>query len=210
MKIEIWSDFACPYCYIGKKKLDLALMELKLQSPVDKKFKSFQLNTKAQSHPNEDMNSLIANEYGISYEQAKAANDNIVNVAKEVGLDFDFGTIKPGNTGLAHEVYKYSESTGKAQEMADRLFAAYFEEGKDISDEIVLLDLAEEIGMDKKEVMETLKKNIYRDAVINDQNTAGKKNINSVPFFVINDKYTVSGAQSIEHFKMILGKATNA
>lgn len=108
-------------------------------------------------------------------------------MAKEIGLQFDFDTIKPGNTGLAHELYKYFESINKAQGMADRLFAAYFEEGKDISDEIVLQNLAEGIGIDKKEAIETLKKKIYRDAVINDQKTAGKMDITGVPFFVLND-----------------------
>lgn len=209
MKIEIWSDYACPFCYIGKEKLDLALKELELESSVEKSFKSFQLNINAVSHPNEDMNSLIANKYGISYEKAKEANDNIVNVAEEVGLQFDFDTIKPGNTGLAHEVYKYAESVGKAQDMAKRLFAAYFEEGKDISNEKELLKLAEEVGISKKDLMIILKDRIHRDAVVNDQDMARKHNINSVPFFVINDEYTVSGAQSVEYFKMVLDKVSN-
>lgn len=209
MKIEIWSDFACPYCYIGEKKLDIALDVLELQSSVEKNFRSFQLNINAKSHKGEDINSLIANKYGISYEKAKAANDNIVSVAKEVGLKFDFNSIKPGNTGLAHEVFKYSESIGKANEMAERLFAAYFEEGIDISSEKELMELAKEIGIDKKNVQEILKQNIYRDAVMNDQATARRIDINSVPFFVINDKYTVSGAQSIEYFKMVIKKAAN-
>lgn len=207
MKIEIWSDYACPYCYIGEKKLDMALEQMKLQTPINKIFRSFQLNVNAVSHEGEDINTLIANKYGITYEKAKAANDNLISVAKEVGLKFDFINIKPGNTRLAHEVYKYCKTIGKAHILTSRLFAAYFEEGIDISSEKELLKIVKEIGIDKEAVHEVLKQNTYRDAVKNDQITAGEMDINSVPFFLIDDKYTVSGAQSVEYFKMVLKKA---
>ncbi len=207
MKIEIWSDFACPYCYIGEKKLEKALTEIELQSPVEIEFRSFQLNENAVSHEGEDINALIANKYNIPYEQAKAANDNIVKVAAEVGLKFDFKQIKPGNTRIAHEVLKYSNSMGKGNEIAQRLFAAYFEEGVDLSDENSLLGFAEEIGLDKAIVKDVLDQNRYTNDVAEDQNTARQMGVNSVPFFVINDKFTVSGAQSIEYFKMTLDKA---
>lgn len=207
MKIEIWSDFACPYCYIGEKKLEKALTELELQSPVEIEFRSFQLNENAVSHEGEDINALIANKYGIPYEQAKAANDNIVKVAAEVGLKFDFTQIKPGNTRKAHEVLKYSNTMGKGNEIAERLFAAYFEEGVDLSDENSLLGFAEEIGLDKVKVQDIFDQNHYTKAVSEDQKIARQMGVNSVPFFVINDKFTVSGAQSVDHFKMVLDKA---
>lgn len=206
MKIEIWSDFACPYCYIGEKKLEKALAEIELQSSVEIKYRSFQLNVDAVSHQGEDIHGLIAKKYGIPYETAKAANENIVNVAAAVGLNFDFEQIKPGNTRLAHEVSKYSDSMGKGNEIADRLFAAYFEEGVNLSDENSLLELAEEIGLDKARVQEVLEQNRYTDNVAEDQKTARQMGINSVPFFIINDKETVSGAQSVAYFKMVLEK----
>ena len=207
MKIDIWSDFSCPYCYIGDKKLEMALAELDLEASVEIQFKSFQLNVDAVSHEGEDLNTLIANKYGISYEQAKIANDNISNTAKEVGLKFDFDTIKPGNTGLAHEVYKYCDSLGKGQAMVNQLFAGYFEEGVDISSENNLRRLAEIIGVDAESVQHIMKERSYKEAVMKDQKTALELGINSVPFFIINDKYAVSGAQSIEHFKSALEKA---
>lgn len=207
MKIDIWSDFACPYCYIGEKKLEMALAQLALEIPVEIQFKSFQLNVDAVSHEGEDLNTLIANKYGISYEQAKAANDNIINTANEVGLKFDFDNIKPGNTGLAHEVYKYCHSIGKGQAMADGLFAGYFEEGVNLSSESRLLSLAEAIGVDADSVQEIIDGRNYKEAVMKDQKTAQELGISSVPFFVINDKYAVSGAQSVEHFKLTLEKA---
>jgi predicted DsbA family dithiol-disulfide isomerase len=209
MKIEIWSDYACPYCYIGEKKLDIALAGLELQSPIQKKFRSFQLNPNAVSQVGVDINTLISNKYGITYEKAKAANDNIVAVAKEVGLNFDFKNIKPCNTELAHQIYKYCESIGKEQQLTKRLFAAYFEQGKDISSEEVLLGMVNELGIDKEVVREVIRQKTYKNAVLNDKITAGKMDINSVPFFLIDDKYTVSGAQSIEHFKMVLNRVIN-
>ncbi len=207
MKIEIWSDFACPYCYIGEKKLEKALEEMELETLVRVNFRSFQLNENAVSHEGEDLNELIAKKYGISYEQARAANLNIIETAKEVGLNYDFDKIKPGNTGLAHEVYKYSEALGKGKEMVQRLFASYFEEGIDISSEKNLLELAKEVGIDEEQVKEVIEGGTYKVAVKEDQNIARQIGISSVPFFVINDKYAVSGAQSVEHFKRALQQA---
>ena len=207
MKIDIWSDFACPYCYIGEKKLEKALAELALEDTVDIQFKSFQLNVNAVSHEGEDINRLIADKYGIPYEQAKAANEGIVTTAKEVGLNFDFEHIKPGNTGLAHEVYKYCNSLGKGQAMADGLFAGYFEEGANISHEDQLLRIAKDIGVDTESVQHIMKDRSYKEAVLKDQQLAHDMGISSVPFFIINDKYAVSGAQSVENFKLTLEKA---
>jgi predicted DsbA family dithiol-disulfide isomerase len=207
MIIEIWSDFACPYCYIGEKKLEKAIAEMALDQPIDIRFKSFQLDVNAVSHAGEDINNLIAKKYGMPYEQAKAANNQIVAIAKDVGLDFDFDQIKPGNTGQAHELFKHADSVGKGEAMAEKLFAAYFEKGLDISNTDNLLELASAIGLDGDEVSKVFDQKTYKDQVLADQKTAGDMGINSVPFFVINNQYTVSGAQSVEHFKMALEKA---
>lgn len=207
MKIDIWSDFACPFCYIGEKKLDKALVELGLDGSVEIQFKSFQLNVNAVSHEGEDLNTLIANKYGLPYEQAKASNDRIVETAKEVGLKFDFDRIKPGNTGLAHEVYKYCQGLGKGPAMAEALFSAYFEQGLNISDQDQLLSLAKAIGVDPVGVQDMLEAKSYKEAVVTDQKTAASLGISSVPFFVIDDHYAVSGAQSVDHFKSLLEKA---
>lgn len=207
MKIEIWSDFACPYCYIGEKKLEKALDELGLHKDVEIGFRSFQLNEKAVRHENVDLNSLISKKYGISYDQAKAANQGIIQGAKEVGLNYDFDIIKPGNTGLAHEVYKYCASLGKGQEMVDLLFSGYFEKGLDISSEEVLMDLGQQVDLAKGDLERLISERTFMKAVKDDQKKAFELGISSVPFFIIDDKYTVSGAQSVANFKDVLAKA---
>ena len=207
MNIEIWSDFACPYCYIGEKKLEKAIAEVKLKSPVEITFRSFQLNVDAVSYNGENINTLISKKYGISLDEAKVANDNVVSLAAEVGLNFDFEHLKPGNTALAHEVLKYSNLIGKGNEIARRIFSAYFEEGIDIGDKKNLLELAEKAGIDKNSLQLVLKFKKYTRAVIKDQKKAFQLGIKSVPFFIINNKYSISGAQSVDYFKMALEKA---
>jgi len=207
LKIEIWSDFACPYCYIGEKKLEKAIEELEIHFPVEIKFRSFQLNVNAGAYAGEDINTLIANKYSITYEKAKAANDKIISTAKEVGLDFDFKQLKPGNTGLAHEVLKYAQSIGKGHDLKKRFFAAYFEEGIDLSIKSNLIKLTDAIGLNRESIQSVLEERYYEEAVMKDQKTAKGLNISSVPYFIIDEKHTVSGAQSVEYFKMILKKA---
>lgn len=208
MKIEIWSDFACPYCYIGEKKLEKALDELGLNKDVEVSFRSFQLNENAVLYENVDLNSLISKKYGISYEQAKVANQGILHAAKEVGLCYDFDNIKPGNTALAHEVYKYCASIGKGQEMVDRLFNGYFEKGLDISSKDVLIGLAQLVNVPISDLERVISERTFTMNVKEDQKKAYELGITSVPFFVIDGKYTVSGAQSVANFKEVLVKAT--
>jgi len=207
MKIEVWSDFACPYCYLGEKKLEKAIAEVELKSPVEITFRSFQLNVDAGSYDGQDINTLISKKYGITLDEAKAANDNIVSLAAEVGLNFDFEHLKPGNTALAHEVLKFSNSIGKGNEVAKRIFAAYFEEGIDIGDKNNLLELAEEVDIDKNTLQLDLKLEKYTSEVIKDQNEAIQLGITGVPFFIIDNKYSISGAQSVDYFKKALEKA---
>jgi len=209
MKIEIWSDFACPYCYIGEKKLEKALEELKLDSSAKVSFRSFQLDVNAVSHPNEDINTLISKKYKISYEQAKKANDGIVATAKEVGLNYDFDNLKPSNTGLAHQLIKFAKTKGKETQFAERLFNAYFVEGIELGKMENLIELASLEGFDVEEVEYALNETVYLKEVLEDQRMAHELGVSSFPFFVIEDKYAVSGAQSVEYFRMAIEKALN-
>jgi predicted DsbA family dithiol-disulfide isomerase len=204
MKIEIWSDFACPYCYLGDRKLALALNEFEHKDEVEIFYKSFQLDVHATSHADEDISELIAKKYGISYEEAKASNNQIIIAAKKVGLNYDFDALKPNNTGLAHQVSKYALDHGKEKELVARLFKAYFEEGYDLGLKENLIKLAGEVGLDTEDLVSVLDLATYRDAVILDQKKAQDLGIRGVPYFVVNDKYAISGAQSIEYFKSVL------
>ena len=204
MEIEIWSDFACPFCYIGEIKLKKALSELSLDEKVNIKYKSFQLNVNAKRQVGKDINELIANKYGITYDMAKQSNLNIINIAKDVGLKFNFNIIKPGNTQLAHELYKYSEKIGKQLEMAEILFSAYFVNGIDISNKEDLIKLSCSAGIEKEVFNKIINNNEFTKEVLEDQDYAIKHSINSVPFFVVDNKITISGAQSVEYFKKVL------
>lgn len=207
MKVEIWSDFVCPFCYIGHTKFKLALAALNLQEPVEVVFKSFQLDVNAIRHPNEDIHTLISKKYGMSYEQAKASNQKIIAAAKEVGLAFNFDQLKPNNTGLAHQAAKVAAHVGKEKEFIERLFKAYFEEGVDLGIEENLITLANQVGIEGATLGEALGAGQFKSEVLEDQQKARAQGISGVPHFIVNNRYTISGAQSVDYFKQIIIKA---
>lgn len=208
MKIEIWSDFACPYCYIGEKKLEKALEEFQDKDDVEITFRSFQLDPNGVKHAGEDINELLAQKYGISYQRAKEQNDSIINAAYDVGLKYRFDILTPNNTALAHEVAKFAKSQCLEKVVVERLFKAYFEEGSDLGDKETLLSLAKEVGLDTVKLEKSLNEEVYKNDVIMDQQNAYNNGIHGVPYFIINDKVAISGAQSISYFKEALNKAS--
>lgn len=208
MKIEIWSDFVCPFCYLGERRFELGLEQFEGKEEVEVSFRSFQLDPSAVSAEGKSIDELIAHKYGISVAQAKANNDNIVSAAAAVGLHYDFDHLKHNNTGKAHEIAKFALEKGLEKSLVDRFFKAYFEEGTDIGDVNALVALAASIGLDPVETAEVLKEGRYTQAVKDDQAQAAALGITGVPFFVIDGRYGVSGAQSPEHFLMALREAS--
>jgi predicted DsbA family dithiol-disulfide isomerase len=209
MKIEIWSDFACPFCYIGETALLKALESMTLLETADISFRSFQLDVNAKRIPDKDIHQLIADKYQIQYAQAKESNANIVKMASEVGLNYDFEHIKPNQTGTAHEMQKFAAANGKGLEAANRLFKAYLEEGADIGDTVTLLKIGEEIGLSGEALQQALDEKCYFEAVVTDQAIAHQHRIQSVPYFVIDQQYAISGAQSTAYFIMALKQILN-
>jgi predicted DsbA family dithiol-disulfide isomerase len=207
MKIEIWSDFVCPFCYMGETILEKALLESEHKGDVEITFRSFQLDPNAVRIADKNIYQIIAEKYGISYEQSKAANDDIVKAGRELGLNYQMDIMKPNNTAMAHEISKFAQSVGKETILAKRLFKAYFEEGADIGDKVTLLNLAAEVGLNLNELNKKLDEGFFKSEVLQDQEQARALGINSVPHFVINNKYTISGAQGINHFIQVLNKA---
>jgi len=206
MKIEIWSDFACPYCYLGEKRLEQAIKELDTKEEIEITFKSFQLNPNAVRIKG-DLNELIAKKYNTTYENAKRNNDSIVRAAKEAGLNYDFENIIVNNTSLAHQASKFAKDYGKEKILVDRFFKAYFEESKDIGDLDTILELAKEVNLDSDKLKKALAVKTYLTEVKQDQTIASSSGIHSVPYFVIDNKVAVSGAQSVEHFIGAINKA---
>lgn len=207
MKIEVWFDFVCPFCYLGERKLELALKEFEHRDDVELVFKSFELQMASESAKDKDINQILSDKYHISYAQAKANNDSIAEAARQVGLDFRFDLFKVRNTGLAHEMVHYAEKYGKSHALVRRIFKGVFTEGIDLSEEEAFLKLAEETGLDLKNFKELQSSGALKEQVQRDEEEAARLGINSIPHFIINGNYVVSGAQSPEYFLETLNKA---
>lgn len=205
MKIEVWSDFVCPFCYIGKRRLEAALENFEHQNQVEVEYKSFELDPHAKVYHGISIHEAIANKYGISLEEAKKANDGIESQAESVGLAFDFENMKPTNTFDAHRLTKFAESIGKGKLLTEKLLHAYFVEGQLLSDQDTLLTIATTIGVDSEKAKEILTNSeLYSNEVREEEMRAHQYGATGVPFFVINGKYAISGAQPIELFESAL------
>ena len=207
MKIEIWSDFVCPFCYIGKRKLEIALDKFKYKDEVELVFKSFELDHSSKKKTSENINEIIAKKYGISVEQAKASNVQILEQAKEVGLNYNFDEMIPTNSFDAHRLSHYAKEESKMNEMSERILKAYFVDALNISDHKVLAECANEVGLDYEKTLEVLESNQYSSEVREDEIAASKLEISGVPYFVFDNKYSISGARSSQQFLEVLDKA---
>lgn len=207
MKVEIWSDFVCPFCYIGKRHLEQALSQLPYKDHVDVVYRSFELDPNAEPNSGHNMHSLLAEKYGMSIERAKLMNAEVAKRAQAVGLTYYFDTMIPTNSFDAHRLMHFAAENGKMNEMAERLFKAYFTDSKDIGDHTTLADLAAEVSLSKEETLKMLESDDYSHEVRLDEQEGQTLGIRGVPFFVINRKYAVAGAQPIEVFLHAFQKA---
>ncbi len=206
MNIEVWSDVACPFCYIGKRHLEKAIEQLGMQKEVSITWKSFQLDPSAALTTDKSIYELLATKYGRDIQWAKEMNQNIIKTAAEVGLAYDIDGIKPTNSFDSHRLIHLAKSEGKQDEMKEALLAAYFVEGKHTGDKKTLAEIAASVGLNAKRVEEVLNSNEFEEAVHADIAQAQQYGISGVPFFVINKKYGISGAQPIPHFVETLNK----
>ncbi len=206
MKIEIWSDIVCPFCYIGKRKFEIALASFHAKDKVEIEWRSFQLDPAMLNIPGKSVHAYLAERKGCSLEEAKDMNNAMSNVAKEVGLNYNFDIAVINNTLNAHRLLHFSKSKGLQSELKERLFHAYYTEGKDVSDTESLSVLASEVGLDKEAIKEMLASEIFKNEVELDQYYAEQVGATGVPFFVFNNKFAVSGAQPPELFSEVLEK----
>lgn len=200
MKIEIWSDIMCPFCYIGKRRLEAALNQFSAKDEVEITWKSFQLNPDMKTDPEKSINHYLAEIKGWSLEQAKEINKNVTEMAAGEGLKYDFDKAIVANSFNAHRMIQYAKTLGKGEQMEERFFRAYFSEGKNIDDNTVIVDLATEIGLDPSSCREVAASDRYAEAVKRDIQEAAAIGVRGVPFFVFDRKYAVSGAQPVELF----------
>jgi len=207
MKVEIWSDYTCPFCYIGKSKFELALERFTHKEHIETVFRSFELDPGADPHSGQSTYSMLAARYGMSIEKAKQATLNVTEQAAAVGLTFHFEKAIATNTFDAHRAVHFAAEQGKDKELSDRLFKAYFTDGENIGDRDRLAALAAEVGLDPTQVAETLESSTYKESVRGEELKGSTLGIQGVPFYLIDDKYAISGAQSPEVFLDALNKA---
>ena len=206
MKVEIWFDFVCPFCYLGETKFEKALYEFEHKDKVELVFRSFRLNMGQRTTAGKDIHQIIAEKYGISYAEAKANNDHIAKAGREVGLNYNFDDMKLGDTETAHQIMQYAKKHRKDHELIMRYFKAYFEEGLNIGDPEELLRIAEDIGLDLTDLNHELANGSLKAEMLKDEAEAHSLRINGVPHFIFDRKYSISGAQDPKYFLAALNK----
>ena len=207
MRIEVWSDIACPFCYIGKRRLEEALAHFPGKTEVEVVYRSFELDSHAPRSVEYDVHDMLSRKYGMSREHAVANNRNLAAQARELGIAFNFDTLKLTNTFDAHRLSHLAAKQGLMGEMIDQLYKAYFTDGLLLGDHAVLVQLAEEVGLAREEVEAALAGDAFSDAVRSDQQEAAMFGIRGVPYFILNRKYAVSGAQPVDVFRQALDQA---
>ena len=200
MKVKIWSDVRCPFCYIGKRKFEMALEKFQHKNDVEVEWQSFELDPTLVTQPDVNATVHLSEIKGISKERANEMQQYVTQVAKEVGLHFNFDKTIVANSFNAHRLIQFAKSKGFGNEAEEALFKAHFIEGKNIDNKEVLLHIAINIGVDENETTKMLTSDAFAKEVKQDEMQAQDFGISGVPFFVLNDKYAVSGAQSPETF----------
>ena len=209
MKIEVWSDYVCPFCYIGKRQLEKAIKNSGYEGQIDVEFKSFLLDPTTPIDTEESIYTSLARKYNMSQQEAKSMTTNVASRAKEVGLDYNFDDMKTANTTAAHRLAKLAVAQGKAEIYNERLMKAYFLEGEAIGRYDVLKRLAEEAELDMEAVQRVLESNQYEEAIEQDIYEAQQIGVRGVPFFVFNNKYGLSGAQPQLVFEQTIEQAAS-
>ncbi len=209
MKVEVWSDIACPFCYIGKRNYEGALQQFAGKDDVEIVWKSFQLdpNIDEDASKNKDVYQYLSERKGISRERVEQMHAQVTQMAKEAGLDYHLDKTLMANSFKAHRLIQKAKEKGLGDAAEERLFYAHFTEGKDFSDVAVLKQLGQEIGLQEADIDEALRNEYYSVQVMKDIDEARMIGVNGVPFFVFDRKYAVSGAQPSGSFLQVLEKA---
>ena len=207
MTLTIWSDFACPYCYIGETRLQRAIEELGLKDDVQIDFRAFELDPTAPKEVTTTTPERFAMKYRLSIDDAKKQIEQISELGRELGIDFRYMTTQYSNTRDAHRLMKLAEAKYDRATVArlnEALFAAYFTENLVLSDHKVLLDKAVGAGMNENEVREVLESDRYDDEVRFDEREAAMRGVHGVPYIVFGGSFAVPGAMTIDGFKAAL------
>lgn len=206
MKIDIWSDVACPFCFIGKRNLEAALAQFPHRDEVQVTWHNFELDPNAQTDYKENQFELLAKKYGMSLEQARENTERVAQSGEAAGIRFDFEKVIPTNTFNAHRLIQLAHQHGLQDAAEEKLFTAMFEEGQHIGRNETLQAIAAAIGLDATATADMLNSDAYTKEVRADEAEAQSLGIRGVPFFVLDRKYAISGAQPVDVFVQTLQK----
>ncbi|NDC31932.1 MAG: DsbA family oxidoreductase [Bacteroidetes bacterium] len=207
MKVEIWSDVMCPFCYIGKRRFENALAQFENKDEVEIVWRSFQLNPTLQTDPSKNTIEHLAESKGWDMDYTRKTTDYVVNMAKELGLNYDFEKAIVANSFKAHRLLHLAKQNQVQNECEEKLFEAYFIHGKNIDDNDALLELGLSLGIDLDSILDMLSSDAFASDVESDIYQAQQIGVQGVPFFVFDNKYAISGAQQSETFLAALYKA---
>jgi len=204
MKIEIWSDVACPFCYIGKRRLEEALANFEHKDEVQIEWKSYLLNPNQESNTGQSLYEYLSKAKGWTMDYTIQANQQVVAMAEEVGLHYKMDDVVMANTTDAHRLIQFAKLQNKGEDMEEALFKAYFMEGKNLADFKTLSEIAASIGLDANEALEVLNQKAFTENIQKDIYEASQIGVRGVPFFVFDNRYGISGAQPLEVFTRTL------
>lgn len=208
MKVEIWSDVMCPFCYIGKRRFEKALANFEHKDDIEVVWKSFQLDPTTVTNPELSVIEELARKKGWTLSQAREISAQVTRMAEGEGLHYDFDKAIVANSFNAHRLLQFAKTKGKGDELKEELLYAYFTDGKNTDDDATLLQLAVKAGLEKSEAEKVLAdKNSFADTVNQNVMEAQQLRISGVPFFVLDRKYGISGAQDLKVFEENIAKA---
>jgi predicted DsbA family dithiol-disulfide isomerase len=210
MRVDIWSDLVCPWCYVGKRRFEKALARFDNRDKVQIVHRSFQLNPAAPRDHTSNRREMLMQKYGLSPAQAAEMDTRLTRTAAAEGLDFHLDGTLTGNTFDAHRLVHLAHAHGLQDQVIERLYRAYFSEQRSLFTQDSLVALATDAGLTRDEAAATLLDNRYAEAVNEDIEIARQLGVTGVPFFVIDDRYGISGAQAPDTFLDVLQRVEAA
>jgi len=204
MKVEIWSDVMCPYCYLGKKQFELALNQFEGKDDVFIIWRSFELNPDIKYDENNDLYSYLSKMKGMNRADIETSFNRLTEQGKTLDIDFQFAKAKVMNSRNAHKLIQFAKNQNLQNEIEEALFEAYFTYGKNVQDDQILEDIAKNVGLKFENFSDIINSAELDNLVIQDQYMAQQVGARGVPFFVFDQAYAVSGAQGAENFLHVL------
>ncbi len=200
MQIDVWGDLVCPWCYIGKRRLEVAIADFAHRDQVQIRFRSFQLDPTVPVGSSRLQLEVLTERYGIPESRARTLEAETAQTARTAGLEFQVEGRLTGNTFNAHRLIHLARDRGVEAELVDRFYSAQFVEQRSLFDQGSLIELASEVGLEALESVRVLETDAYSDAVRADIQVAARLGVRAVPFTLLGSRYGVSGAQPPENF----------